>query len=94
MSLTVTVDLPREVEEKARAGGVQFDAPVREAVALELYRKEMIGLLELSRMLGLDRFETTELLQRHRIYVGAITMEDLEEQQRILERVMGKVSKK
>jgi predicted HTH domain antitoxin len=94
MSLTVTVELPREVEEKARAEGVQFEVPVREAVALELYRKEMISLPELSRMLGLDRFETTALLQRREIYVGALTMEDLEEQQRIMERVMGKVQKK
>jgi predicted HTH domain antitoxin len=91
MSLTVTVELPREVEEKARARSVQFDAPVREAVALELYRKELITLPELSRLLGLDRFATTELLQRHQIYVGALTLEDLEEQHRILEEVMGKV---
>ena len=94
MSLTVTVDLPKEVEERVRAGGVQFDARVREAVALELYRKEMIDLPELSRMLGLDRFETSELLQRQGIYVGAITMEDLDEQQRLMEKVMGKVPKK
>jgi predicted HTH domain antitoxin len=90
MSLTVTVDLPKDVEEKVRAGGVQFDAKVREAVALELYRKEMIDLPELSRMLGLDRFETTELLQQHRVYVGALTMEDLEADYQRLRKVFSK----
>jgi predicted HTH domain antitoxin len=78
MSLTITLDVPEEIEAKLRSDGPKLNAEVREIYALELYRQGRLDFHELSEMLGLDHIRTSELLQRHRIYRGSITMEDLE----------------
>lgn len=91
MSLAITLDVPKEIEMKLRSEGESLNTVAREALALELYRQERLDFYELSQMLGLDKIQTSELLQRHKIYIGSITMEDLEEQQRMMEEVMGKV---
>jgi len=90
MSLTVVLDVPPEVEERLRAGGTKIDHQFNEACALELYREEKLSFHELSRMLGLSHFATSELLQRRRIYVGALTMQDLEDDHRRLEELFNK----
>lgn len=92
MSLTLTLDLPPELEERLRRETQNLNAEVKEAYALELYRQRRLSHYELSHVLGLDRFQTSALLQRHRIYEGSITMEDLEEQRETLNRVMGKAT--
>jgi predicted HTH domain antitoxin len=88
MTVTVQFDLPTEIEKKLRLQGPELGTQVKEAYALELYRQEKISFSELSQMLGLNRVQTSELLQRHEIYVGALTMEDLEEQSRNLDEAM------
>jgi predicted HTH domain antitoxin len=79
--VTVTIDLPDlppELEEELKSSARDVVHDVKEAYALELYRQEKINHVQLSRLLGLDRFETSALLQKHKIYVGALTMDDLE----------------
>ena len=77
--VTVTIDLPPRLEEKMRAVAAEdLASDIRQAYALELYRAEKISHRELSEMLGLDRFQTSALLQKHQIYVGSLTMEDME----------------
>ena len=90
MSLTVVLEVPPEVEERLRAGGTKIEQQVNEAFALELYREEKLSFHELSRILGLSHLETSELLQRRKIYVGSITMQDLEDDHRRLEEVFSK----
>ncbi len=89
--VTVTIDLPAGLEKEMMASSRDVAKDVLEAYALALYRQGRLDIFELSRMLGLDRLETSELLQRHRIYRGSLTMEDLEEDERTLNAVMGKV---
>ena len=89
MALTVTLDLPHEIEEKLRPQVPNLDADIREAYALELFRRGRLSHYELSQVLGLDRFETDAYLKRHNVFEGSLTMEDLEEQYQTLERLLG-----
>jgi predicted HTH domain antitoxin len=91
MSLNVTFDLPAEVEAKLRRETTNLDADVKEAYALELFRRGKLSHCELSLVLGLDRFETDAYLKRHNVFEGSLTMEDLQSDRQTLDRVMGKV---
>jgi len=90
MALRVTLDLPADVEERLRRENPNLDADVKEAYALELFRRGKVSHYELSRMLGLDRFETDAYLKRHNVFEGSLTMADLEADRETLDRVMGK----
>jgi len=93
MALTITLNLPPEIEQKLRAETPNLDADVSEAYTLELFRRGKLSHYELSRVLGLDRFETDAYLKQHKVFEGSLTMEDLEEQRQVLERVLGPVSR-
>jgi predicted HTH domain antitoxin len=90
MPLNVSIILPAELEERIRRESKNLDADVREAFALELFRRGTISHFELSGILGLDRFETDGWLKRHNAFEGSLTLADLAEDRRTLERVMGK----
>jgi predicted HTH domain antitoxin len=90
MTLHVTLDLPADVEDKLRRETANLDADVKEAYALELFRRGRLTHYELSRVLGLDRFETDAYLKRHNVFEGSLTMADLEADRETLDRVMGK----
>jgi Uncharacterised protein family (UPF0175) len=91
MSLNITLNLPAEVEEKLRRQSANLDADVKEAYALELFRRGALNHYELSLVLGLDRFETDAYLRRHKVFEGSLTMADLQSDRQTLDRVMGKV---
>ena len=57
---------------------------------MELFRRGKLSHYELSRVLGVDRFETDAYLKRHNVFEGSPTMADLEADRRTLERVMSK----
>ncbi len=89
MSLKVTLDLPADVEERLRRESVDIDADVKEAYVLELFRRGKLSHYELSRVLGLDRYETDAYLKQHNVFEGSLTMDDLEADRQTLKRVMG-----
>ncbi len=76
--------IDRKIELAARRGGKlrqetpDLDNDVKEAYALELFRRGKLSHYELSRILGLDRFETDAYLRRHNVLEGSPTLEDLE----------------
>jgi len=78
MALTIKLDLPRDIEERLRAEGVNVDAQVKEAFAVELFRRGKLTHYELSQLLGLDRFQTDTYLKQHQIFEGSLGWEDLE----------------
>ena len=88
MPLTVTLDLPPEVENKLRRETPDLEADVRQAYVLDLFRRGIVGHFELASLLGLDRCETDALLKRHNIFEGSLTMADLDSDSRNLERAM------
>jgi predicted HTH domain antitoxin len=90
MPLNVTFNLPADIEERLRRESPNLDAEVKEAYALELFRRGKLSHYELSQVLGLDRFETDGYLKRHNVFEGSLTMADLEADRQTLERVMSK----
>ena len=90
MPLNVTLNLPADLEEKVRRESANLNEEVKDAYALELFRQGKLSHHELSRALGLDRFETDAYLKRHSVFEGSLTMADLEADRLTLEHVMGK----
>ena len=78
MSFTVRLDLPPDVEQRLRRETSDLSEQVKEAYVLELFRRGKLSHYELSRILGLDRFETDAYLKRHNVFEGSLTLEDLE----------------
>ncbi len=90
MAMHVTLDLPPDVEDRLRRETPNLDADVKEAYSLELFRQGRLSHAELSRVLGLDRFETDAYLKRHGVLEGSLTMADLEADRQTLDSLMGK----
>lgn len=78
MALTVTVDLPADVERQLRAANPDLDASAKEAVVVSLYRQGQITHFELSKLLGLDRFQTEDVLHKHNVIEDLGTLADYE----------------
>ena len=89
--MSVTINLPDEIERRLRTELPDLDAQVKEAAALDLFRRGRLSHCELSKVLGLDRFQTDAYLKSHNVFEGSLTMEDLQEQTRTLDRVLGPV---
>jgi len=90
MSLSITFSLPAELEARLRRESRDLSADVKEAFALELFRRGTLSHYELSVVLGLDRFETDAWLKKHGVFEGSPTSADVDEDRRTLNRVMGK----
>jgi len=88
MPLKVLLNLPADVEERLRRENPNLDADVKEAYALELFRRGKLSHYELSRVLGLDRFETDAYLKRHNVFEWSLTLADLEADRQTLNRLM------
>lgn len=89
MPLNICFDLPAELEEKLRREVHDLDADVKDVYVIELFRRGQLSHCELSKILGMDRFETDAWLKRHNIFEGSLTMADLESDRQTLERVIG-----
>jgi predicted HTH domain antitoxin len=90
MPLNVTFDLPSDLEEKLRRENPDLAAEIKEAYALELFRRGKLSHYELSRVLGLDRLQTDAWLKRRQVFEGSLTMIDLEADRQTLDHVMSK----
>jgi predicted HTH domain antitoxin len=90
MSLSVTILLPPDLEQKVRQASGDLNIEVTRAFALELFRRGTLSHAELARMLILDRFETDAFLKQHGVFEGSLQMSDLEADAETLRRLMGK----
>ena len=68
MNVSVTVDLPPDVETRVRAECPDLPAAVREGFLVNLFRRGILSHHELGRALGIDRFETDATLKRHQVF--------------------------
>jgi hypothetical protein len=87
--MAVTITLPPDVEQRLRGEFPDLESAATEAVALVLFRLGKISHFELSRVLGLDRFETDAYLKRQGVLEGSTNGTDLDSQGATLERVLG-----
>jgi len=86
--MSVTLELPKDIEEKLRRENPNLDSDVREACAVALFRKGTVNHLQLSRILLLDRFETDALLKRHGVTEQSLTPADMEADRNTLREVL------
>ena len=78
MDVNIAVSLPPDVEERLRTESGDLSTAVREAFAIELFRRGILTHYDLGKSLGLDRFETDALLKRHAVTEHALTHEDVD----------------
>jgi hypothetical protein len=65
--MAVTIELPTEIERDLRREFGNLDQTAKEAMLIELYRRDKLSHRQLSLALNLDRFETEALLKMHNV---------------------------
>jgi predicted HTH domain antitoxin len=63
--MSVSFDLPMNIEERIRAQGADPSSEAKEAYVIDLYRQERITHDELGDALGLGFHQTEQLLKDH-----------------------------
>lgn len=86
--MSVTVELPRDIEERLRQENPNLDSDAKEAYAVELFRQGKLNHFQLSRVLGVDRFSTDAVLKRHHVEEQSLTSADLEADRLTLRKVL------
>lgn len=89
MLFTLTIELPADVAQSLQRSGTDLCRLAKEALALALFQQGDLTHAALGLALELDRFETDALLKRRQIYAGGLSIEDLEQDQRSLDEVLG-----
>lgn len=88
--MAVNIQLPSTIEEHLRRTVSDLDKVAAEVVLVELYRIGKLTHHELAVSLGLDRFQTDEVLKRHRVTEDLISSRELDEQLATLRGLSGK----
>lgn len=74
--MAVSFQLPKDLEHDLRTDLLDLDAEAKEALLVSLYRRGKLSHFALAKALGLDRFETEDVLRRHNITEDLGTVED------------------
>lgn len=93
MADMLSIPLSPELSRALQSVGGAPDHAARELLAVSLYREGRLNHLELSKVLELDRFETDAVLKRHEVVTGALTLNDLEMDRAVLDKVLGPTKK-
>jgi hypothetical protein len=81
--MTISFELPSEIEERIRREDVDFNEKAREAFLVELYREQRITQHQLGQSLGIDDYETDGLLKRYGVGYD-VSLEEFEQQRAFL----------
>jgi hypothetical protein len=90
MELTVSVNLPPEVEHELGPERSRLSVVAREAVATDLFRRGLLSHAQLGMTLGLNRFETEALLKRHQVTEHALTHEEVDAELESINELVGR----
>ena len=74
--MAVSFQLPNDLEQVLRHDFKDLDHEAKEALLVALYRRGKLSHYALSKALGLDRFETEELLRKHNVTEDLGTVEE------------------
>lgn len=88
MTISFAVNLPPDIEERLRAEDPDLSATIRDAFAIDLFRRGILTHHGLGQTLGLDRFETDALLKRHHLIEQSLTHEDVDADVKSLDRLL------
>jgi len=86
--MSVTLEFPRDIEERLRQENPNLDSDATEAYAVELFRQGKLNHFQLSRVLEIDRFETDAVLKRHHVEEQSLRDADLEADRVTLRKVL------
>lgn len=86
--MAVIFELPATIEQQLRGEWADFDAVAKEAALVELYRQAKLTHHQLALALGLDRFATDELLQRHQVTEDLLSAEEMGSQLATLRKLV------
>jgi hypothetical protein len=78
--MTVTVQLPRQVEDALRSVHRDIEAHSRESLLVAFYRQRLLTHHQLAEALGLDRFETDAVLNKHHVTDDLPSLDELRQQ--------------
>ena len=67
-AMTVSFQLPHDIEKGLRERLSDLDHAAKEALLVEMYRRQELTPHQLSAALSLSRFETDALLKRYEVY--------------------------
>jgi predicted HTH domain antitoxin len=93
VSMPVTLEFPQDIEETLRRECPNLDLEAKEACAVELFRQGRLSHFQLSRVLGMDRFETDAVLKRHRVEEQSLSATELESDRETLRKVLGETAR-
>ena len=65
--MSVRFQLPDDIEQQLRHDLTNLNQVAKEVALVELYRQAKITHHQLATALGLERFETVDLLKRHNV---------------------------
>ena len=71
-----TVDIPTQIADLFGRLNSDVSSAIRESALIELYRRDQITHHELALTLGIDRFATDALLNKHGVHEDLATVED------------------
>ena len=74
--MAVSFQLPTDLEHDLRLELRDLDAEAREALLVSLYRRGKLSHHALSKALGLDRFDTEDVLRKHNVVEDLGTVDD------------------
>jgi predicted HTH domain antitoxin len=83
--MEVTLHIPDEVAKQLAPEGGDLSRRALEALAIEGYRKQILGLYEISQMLGLSRIEAEDFLGHNQVPLADITVADLDRESALYE---------
>jgi Uncharacterised protein family (UPF0175) len=84
--MTITFDLPHDIEQQIRTNGTDLNGKAREALLVALYRGHEISHRQLGDALGLERYETDGLLKKYGVGLD-VTVEEIKAEAGLLRNV-------
>ncbi len=78
--MSVTFELPTQIENTLRRRVADFDAQAKESALVEMYRQGRISHFELAEALGLSRYQVDGVLKRHGVVEDLLTLDEFQQE--------------
>ena len=76
--MEVILQIPDDIAKQLLGENGDMSRRALEALAIDGYRKQVLGLYEISQMLGLTRIEAEDFLGRNQVPLADLTVADLD----------------
>jgi predicted HTH domain antitoxin len=84
--MTLTVQIPADVERRLREQTDDLDAEAKEAMLVEFYRQGKLSHYELAMALDLSRYDTDGLLKRHNVTEDSPSLDEIRSELDFIDR--------